>query len=333
LHLEFRHEPFSHWLVVFQDEPFVDFELKAYLSNQESPQLAQIISQQIRHTIRRKQTWPSYKIRYRPFFPTSKQPLPTEVLSNKTDNLIPGIFAITIKHCDRLSIPFEIFPKEKHSSLTIFLTANINENMCKDYLRINRDQWIKQQFEFIPNLHRINIKEVQYMNRTEFLIEEFDPIPDGIEDIPSFKAALEDKNVFLLQIQGQDVNTLFQINRFLKRQSSIEYDQKLQIVIGIPLLHSVQVRRVENLNISDESSTTVDQSIEQIDKKPSADDITLIMMNTDCLKNFNAEPTSPKPAKPVCSLEKKRLSLSSFLYSISNLIRISNFLRVRASNI
>lgn len=309
MHLEFRHEPFSHWLVVFQDEPFVDFELKAYLSNQESPQLAQIISQQIRHTIRRKQTWPSYKIRYRPFFPTSKQPLPTEVLSNKTDNLIPGIFAITIKHCDRLSIPFEIFPKEKHSSLTIFLTANINENMCKDYLRINRDQWIKQQFEFIPNLHRINIKEVQYMNRTEFLIEEFDPIPDGIEDIPSFKAALEDKNVFLLQIQGQDVNTLFQINRFLKRQSSIEYDQKLQIVIGIPLLHSVQVRPVENLNISDQSSTTVDQSIEQIDKKPSADDITLIMMNTDCLKNFNAEPTSPKPAKPVCFLEKT-ISLS-----------------------
>jgi hypothetical protein len=256
LHLEFRREPFSHWLIVFQEEPFIDFELKSYLSNYESPQLAQIISQQIRRAIRLKQTWPSYKIRYRPFFPTSKQLSPTEVLSDQNQNLIPGIFNITINHCDRLSIPYEIFPKEKYSLLSVFLTININEQMCKDYLHINRDQWSKKQFEFLHNQYRFNIKEVLYMGRKEFLIEEFDPIPNEIEDNSPFKTALEDKNVFLLQIQGQDVKTFYQINRLLKRQSSIEYEQKIQIVVGMPLLHSVKVRRVAT---DEQSPTTVQQ--------------------------------------------------------------------------
>ena len=60
-------------------------------------------------------------------------------------NLIPGKFHIVIKHCDRLSIPFEIYDKEKSPFLFIFLTININKQMCKDYLCMNRDQWIRKK--------------------------------------------------------------------------------------------------------------------------------------------------------------------------------------------
>ena len=45
-------------------------------------------------------------------------------------------------------------------------------------------------------MHRISIKQVLYMDRIELLIEEFDPIPDGIEDLMVFKTALEDKKYF-----------------------------------------------------------------------------------------------------------------------------------------
>ena len=82
LRLELRREPFSHWLLVFQDEPLIDLEIKSYISTRESSQLAQIINQQIRRAIRRKQIWPNYKIRYQPFLFASKQSLPREHLTS-----------------------------------------------------------------------------------------------------------------------------------------------------------------------------------------------------------------------------------------------------------
>lgn len=261
LRLEFRREPFCHWLLVFQDEPLIDFEVKSYFATVESPQLAQIITQQLRRAIKRKQTWPSYKVRFQPFFPTSKQPVPTEILTANGNNIIPGIFDILIKYCDRLSIPLAIYDKQKASSVSVFLTINTNEQMCADYLHINRDQWRKKEIELIRNV-KIVVKEVNYMDRTELLLEELDPLPNGIEDIAAFKAALEEKNVFLLKVQGQDVTTVKQTNRLLKyKMTALPNDgtasatttnaneDKIQIVVGLPLLHSVRVQRaVESLS-------------------------------------------------------------------------------------
>ncbi|CAF1056013.1 unnamed protein product [Rotaria sordida] len=316
MHLEFRREPFSHWLYAFQNEPLIDLEVKSYLHNREFPLLAKIIRERIIHSIKRKNVWPNYKIRYPPFFSKSKQSLPIEIpsIDNNNNNLISGIMKIVIKYCDRLSIPFDLFNKENYSLLSIFLTININEQMCKDYLHINRDQWIKKQIEFIPQIHKINIKEVSYMDRTEFLIEEFNPITDEIEDRTIFEAALKDKNIFLLQIQGHEIKTLKQINHLFKSKSTDGHQQKMKIVVGMPLLNSVQVQRVvkiEDTNIiektKEQSSMTIRQRtkvkadhsnnfIQQQDsntkktikqeKDSSSDNITLIMLDADYLPEF-----------------------------------------------
>jgi len=136
--------------------------------------------------------------------------------------------------------------------------------MCADYLHINRDQWPIKEIELIRNVNKMIVKEVNYMDRTELLIEELDPIPHGIADLTTFKAALEDKNVFLLKMQGQPVKTLKQINRILKQKSAVVSndgttstttnvnEDKIQIVVGMPLLHSVRVHRViELLNVTE----------------------------------------------------------------------------------
>jgi hypothetical protein len=275
LRLEFRREPFCHWLCVFQDEPLVDFEVKSYFSTVESPQLAQIITQQLRRAIKRKQTWPSYKIRCQPFFSTSKISVPTEVLSAHGSNIIPGTFDVLIKYCDRLSIPLAIFDKQKASSVSVFLTININEQTCADYLHIQREQWRRKEIEFVRHVTKLVIKEVNYMDRTELLIEELEPLPHGIEDVAAFKAALEDRNVFLLRIQGQAVTTLKQTNRILKHRSVVVShdgtaaagatttaaaggtEDKVQIVVGMPLLHSVRVQRAVELSHAAETEKPV----------------------------------------------------------------------------
>ncbi|CAF4468111.1 unnamed protein product [Rotaria socialis] len=267
LHLEFRREPFSHWLLVFQDEPFIDFEVKSYFATVESPQLANIITQQLRRAIKRKQTWPSYKIRFQPFFSASKHSLPADVLSANGNNLIPGSFDVLIKHCDRLSIPLTIFDKQKMPSVAVFLTVNINEKTCADYLYIDRSIWPTKELELTRNIHKILVKEVLYMDRIELLIEQIDPIPNGIEDATAFKTALEDKNVFLLKMRGQDVKTVKQMNRLLKYKPSVSpgdgtlpattttangNEDGVKIVIGMPLLHSVRVQRAaESLSVSE----------------------------------------------------------------------------------
>ncbi|CAF2649326.1 unnamed protein product [Rotaria sp. Silwood2] len=272
LRLEFRREPFCHWLLVFQNEPLIDFEVKSYFAAGESAQVAQIITQQLTRALKRKQTWPSYKIRYTPFFSSSQQSLPIEILSTNGNNLIPGTFNVLITHCDRLSIPLKIFDKQKVSSVSVFLTVNINEQMCADYLHIERRQWPTKEIELIRNTHKIIVKEVTYMNRTELLIEQIDPMPNGIENIEAFKTALEDKNIFLLQMQGQDVKTLKQMHRLLKYKPSVlpndgttspsattttttalnVNEDKIKLIVGMPLLHSVRVHyRVEPLNTTE----------------------------------------------------------------------------------
>jgi hypothetical protein len=204
--------------------------------------------------------------------------------------------------------------------------------MCEDYLHINRDHWRKKQIKFQPKLYKIHIKEVRYMNRTEFLIDKFDPILNEIDDKEAFKVALEEKNIFLLEIQGQQVKTLKQINRLIR-----ENTEQIEILVGMPLLHSVQVpqRRTEV-----EQSSDSDNSIRQRDSdltkriKSSTDKITLIMMNNDLLQTFQAKAVVKRNAEVIYSLKKKNNFILIFfsIYSTSNLIVISNLKSVQLNN-
>jgi hypothetical protein len=141
--------------------------------------------------------------------------------------------------------------------------------MCADYLYINREQWLTKEIELIRNVNKIILKEVNYMDQTELLIEELDPLPKGIENLATFKAALEEKNVFLLKMQGQDIKTLKQANRLLKHKpppvpndgttstTTNGNDDKIQIVVGMPLLHSVRVQRAVELSNGTETEKSV----------------------------------------------------------------------------
>jgi len=270
LRLEFLREPFSHWLLVFQNEPSIDFEVKSYFATVERPQLAHLITQQLRRAIKRKQTWPSYKIRYTPFFPTSKEAMPTEILSADKRNLIPGKFQLHIKHCDRLSIPFSIFDRQKMPSVVVLLTVNINEKKCVEYLHIDRTEWPTKEIELPRSSTKLILKEVNYMDRTELLIENIDPFPssENPDEFKSIKEAMQDRNLFLMKIQGQEAQSFKQTNRLLKYKSTISSNDsstsittmanqdKLQLLVGMPLLHSVRVSRViETLSNPDTDKT------------------------------------------------------------------------------
>jgi len=248
IRLEFHREPYSHWLAVFQEEPIIDFELKSYFSSRESSQLAQIILQQIRRVIRRKLTWPSYKIRYEPFFLRSRRSAPIEnPLIDKS--LIPGIFEVELIDCDRLSIPFELFPRK---NFLLFVTFSINERTYEDDFCLDRSRWTQKTIEFTPKTHRISVKDVLFMNRTEYLVEGFDILPDNVKNSDEFQGEFAERKVFLLQIDDKDIKNLRQINSYFHENN----DKQIRISVGIPLLNCIQVHQELNLDEDDAPTTT-----------------------------------------------------------------------------
>lgn len=55
--------PFSHWSVCFLEEPIIDFQVHSQFEGRPMPQLTSIIVTQLKRVIRRKHTFPNYKIR------------------------------------------------------------------------------------------------------------------------------------------------------------------------------------------------------------------------------------------------------------------------------
>ena len=235
LRLEFRREPFSHWLAVFQDEPKIELDIKAYLFSRENQQLAHLITHHIRRIIRRKQTWPSYKLRYQPFFSSTKYPLFPEILCPNAEKLIPGRFLLTIKSCDRFTIPFDVIQKEEYP---LMISLDISDENCEDFLRIDRNHWWKKEVSLGKKRKGLVLREVMYVNRKEFLIEQFESIPEDIDERERVIRALKEENLFLLEINQQSMTNIEQI------RSLLDGDQEqVRIVLGIPRLHCIQVPR------------------------------------------------------------------------------------------
>lgn len=235
LRLEFRREPFSHWLAVFQDDPKIDLDIKSYVFSRENRQVAHLIMNHIRRIIRRKQTWPSYKLRYQPFFPSTKHPLFPEILCPNAEKLIPGRFLLAVKSCDRFTIPFDVIQKNEYP---LMISLDISEENCEDFLRINRNLWWKKEMILRKNRRGLITREVLFVNRKEFFIEKFEFIPEDIEERERIIRALKDENLFLVEINQQQMTSVQQIRSLLDGN-----EEEVQIVVGIPRLHCIQVPR------------------------------------------------------------------------------------------
>ncbi|XP_068111425.1 PDZ domain-containing protein 8 [Hyperolius riggenbachi] len=100
--------PFSHWSICFLEEPLIDFEVHSQFEGRPMPQLTSIIITQLKRVVRKKHTFPNYKIRYKPFFPYQVQ-VPAEEQEERTLTLqdlglAEGRLKVTLMECSRLLI-------------------------------------------------------------------------------------------------------------------------------------------------------------------------------------------------------------------------------------
>ncbi|GMS95660.1 hypothetical protein PENTCL1PPCAC_17835, partial [Pristionchus entomophagus] len=95
-------KPYNHWSFCFVAEPLFDFDVTSQLNGHSLRRLIPVITQSIRHTMRRKFVSPNYKIRYRPLFPHPLlQPSPPPGAFSHIK--MEGGLEVTVLQCTRLN--------------------------------------------------------------------------------------------------------------------------------------------------------------------------------------------------------------------------------------
>ncbi|CEF59783.1 PDZ domain-containing protein [Strongyloides ratti] len=96
-------DPYPHWAFSFTNVPHLELAFETQLGGVAAQYCTPIIEKQFRNVIQKKQVWPNYKVRYRPFFPNPlMQPTASPKAFNHVD--IRGGLQVNILEGSRLPI-------------------------------------------------------------------------------------------------------------------------------------------------------------------------------------------------------------------------------------
>ncbi|XP_075830664.1 PDZ domain-containing protein 8 [Microtus pennsylvanicus] len=129
--------PFTHWFFSFVEDPLIDFEVRSQFEGRPMPQLTSIIVNQLKKIIKRKHTLPSYKIRFKPFFPY--QALQgfeedEELIHIQQWALTEGRLKVTLLECSRLFI-FGSYDREANVHCTLELSSGVWEEKQRSSIK------------------------------------------------------------------------------------------------------------------------------------------------------------------------------------------------------
>ncbi|XP_008825550.1 PDZ domain-containing protein 8 [Nannospalax galili] len=129
--------PFTHWFFSFVEDPLIDFEVRSQFEGRPMPQLTSIIVNQLKKIIKRKHTLPSYKIRFKPFFPyQTLQGVEEdeEHIHIQQWALTEGRLKVTLLECSRLLI-FGSYDREANIHCTLELSSGVWEEKQRSSIK------------------------------------------------------------------------------------------------------------------------------------------------------------------------------------------------------
>ncbi|KAM8780925.1 PDZ domain-containing protein 8 [Rhynchonycteris naso] len=130
--------PFTHWFFSFVEDPLIDFEVRSQFEGRPMPQLTSIIVNQLKKVIKRKHTLPSYKIRFKPFFPFQTlqgfEEDEEEQIHIQQWALTEGRLQVTLLECSRLLI-FGSYDRDANIHCTLELSSGIWEEKQRSSIK------------------------------------------------------------------------------------------------------------------------------------------------------------------------------------------------------
>ncbi|KAK7097991.1 PDZ domain-containing protein 8-like [Littorina saxatilis] len=158
--LQFTRLPYTHWSFSFLQEPEVSFDVESHFEGRPLPQVAALIVNQLRRTIRKKHTLPNYKMRFKPLFPRPEIAVsPCRMMVNG-QCITVGRLCVTFIKCSRLP------PISKDTTLYCILSTDVKPR--KELVRGQHKVWVTYDMEVIKGQADnigINFKDEYLMNR------------------------------------------------------------------------------------------------------------------------------------------------------------------------
>ncbi|KAM7285627.1 PDZ domain-containing protein 8 [Ixodes scapularis] len=136
--VQFARKPYTHWSFAFYEEPRVIITVESSIQGQNFPQIANIITGQIRRVLRSKHTLPSYRIKFKPFFLVPElrtSPPQQEKVS------MGGTLEITVVECSRLVLC--------EGSFQLYCMLSVEDSQWINLDKVVGTPWIPIELEVV----------------------------------------------------------------------------------------------------------------------------------------------------------------------------------------
>ncbi|EEC10362.1 hypothetical protein IscW_ISCW008391 [Ixodes scapularis] len=136
--VQFARKPYTHWSFAFYEEPRVIITVESSIQGQNFPQIANIITGQIRRVLRSKHTLPSYRIKFKPFFLVPElrtSPPQQEKVS------MGGTLEITVVECSRFVLC--------EGSFQLYCMLSVEDSQWINLDKVVGTPWIPIELEVV----------------------------------------------------------------------------------------------------------------------------------------------------------------------------------------
>lgn len=137
--LQLTRLPYTHWSFSFLQEPEASFDVESHFEGRPLPQVAALIVNQLRRTIRKKHTLPNYKMRFKPVFPRPEAAVSPCRLKVNGQCITVGRLCVTFIKCSRLPA------LSRDTTLYCILSADVKP--WKELVRGQRKVWVTYDVE------------------------------------------------------------------------------------------------------------------------------------------------------------------------------------------
>ncbi|CAK8689691.1 unnamed protein product [Clavelina lepadiformis] len=146
LRLQLSRYPCTHWAASFLEKPAITVSVDTSFQSRPLPQLGSVIVNQFYKSIKKKHTFPNYKLRYTPFYAFHSEKNTPSVPFVAGAQPVVGRINVTIVSCTRLLLPQ--YDKGKQGvhrvSRVVFATISLDAETCEGREAIKNEEPVEK---------------------------------------------------------------------------------------------------------------------------------------------------------------------------------------------
>lgn len=296
--LQFTRMPYTHWALCFMGDPLIDFDIETqFQGRQMQSNVTSLISNQIRKAIRRKHTFPNYKLRFKPFF---HKTIDDDI--DLSEVQLDGMLDINVAELTRLSYPAHI--NRVYCTLTMAPIAWVTA-------RQHDDRTIVCALDI--EIHKAKNQQIGIVFKQ---LEQAVMVDAVIPNTPAMKAHLC-KGDLLVSIEGKKINNINSIAKIVKSLNRPVFKLRIERIVGGVIRNDVETITFDDTDMEDSYEVINDMNISfskmaetvQIGGAKSVRQSSSEKVSTDSSRS-NTPTNSPSKSRDGCIVRNRGRSLS-----------------------